>query len=41
MGGSDDALLVVRLIMMVAVVACGIVYRNMERERRREAGEAV
>ena len=41
MGGSGDALLVVRLVMMVAVVACGIVYRNIERERRREAGESV
>ncbi len=41
MGGADDPLLVVRLVMMVAVVVCGIVYRNIERERRREAGEAV
>ena len=41
MGGSDDPLLVVRLVMMVAVVVCGVVYRNIERERRREAGESV
>ena len=41
MGGSDDPLLVVRLVMMVAVVACGIVYRNIERQRRREAGESL
>ena len=41
MGGSDDPLLAVRLVMMVAVVACGIVYRNIERERRREAGESL
>ncbi len=41
MGGSDDPLLVVRLVMMVAVVACGVVYRNIERERRREAGESL
>ena len=41
MGGSDDPLLVVRLVMMAAVVACGIVYRNIERDRRREAGESV
>ena len=41
MGGSGDALLVVRLVMMVAVVACGTVYRNIERERRREAGESI
>lgn len=40
MGGSDDPLLVVRLVMMVAIVVCGIVYRNIERERRREAGES-
>ena len=41
MGGSDDPLLVVRLVMMVAVVVCGVVYRNIERERRREAGESL
>ena len=41
MGSSDDAMLVVRLVMMVAVVACGIVYRNIERGRRREAGESL
>ena len=41
MGGSDDPLLVVRLVMMVAVVACGIVYRSIEGERRREAGESL
>ena len=41
MGGSDDPLLVVRLVMMVAVVVCGMVYRKIEDERRREAGEAV
>lgn len=41
MGGSDDPLLVVRLVMMAAIVACGIVYRNIERDRRREAGEPV
>ena len=41
MGGSDDPLLMVRLVMMAAVVACGIVYRNIERDRRREAGESV
>ena len=41
MGGSDESLLVVRLVMMVAVVVCGVVYRNIERERRREAGESL
>ncbi|MCE2457678.1 MAG: hypothetical protein J4G14_07660 [Dehalococcoidia bacterium] len=41
MGGSDDPLLVVRLVMMVAVVACGIVYRSIERERRSESGESL
>ena len=41
MGGSDGPLLVVRLIMMVAVVVCGVVYGNIERERRREAGETA
>ena len=41
MGGSDDPLLVVRLVMMVAIVACGVVYRSIERDRRREAGESV
>lgn len=41
MGGSDDPLLVVRLVMMIAIVVCGIVYRNIERDRRREAGESL
>ena len=41
MGGDGGPLLFVRLIMMVAVVICGVVYRGIERDRRREAGEAV
>ena len=41
MGSGDDPLLVVRLVMMVAIVVCGVVYRNIERERRREAGESL
>ena len=41
MGGSDDPLMVVRLVMMVAVVVCGTVYRNIERERRLDSGESL
>ena len=40
-GGDDGAALVARVIMMAAVVTCGMVYRNIERERRREAGDTL
>ena len=40
-GGDNGAALAARVIMMAAVVTCGVLYRNIERERRREAGETL
>ena len=41
LGGDNGAVLAARVIMMAAVVTCGVLYRNIERERRREAGETL
>ena len=40
LGGDTGIFLVTRIIMMIAVVTCGMVYRRAERDRRREAGES-
>lgn len=39
LGGDTGIFLVTRVIMMIAVVTCGMIYRGTERDRRREAGE--
>lgn len=41
LGGDTGIFLVTRIIMMIAVVVCGMVYRTTERDRRREAGEPL